>query len=418
MRPTTSTETDTVTLSTLATPDRAVGTDFAPAFALILEDAHNLALPREKERALPVDTVRALQGAGFGSRRLSPDGGIGIGLPEFFDELIDLAAADSNVGHLYRGHIAFVETLLIEPEGQRAAQWRERILRGDFVGNAQSEKQETAEITTTITWGEAGPVLNGRKFYTTGSIYADWIHLSALDGEDRVSVTVSTAHPGVTVLDDWDGFGQKLTGSGTAIFVDVPLDPADISRAEPEGRHSRYLAALFQLCLLATVAGIAQAALDDTVAYVRPRRRIFGFAGETLARENALVQAIVGKVSSAAFAARAIVRSSAAELDAALRDHRRGLGSDDAFLQAQLGVYKAQQVILPLVLEATTELFEVGGASAVSTGASLDRHWRNVRTVASHNPAVQRARQLGDYHLNERAPSWQGVEKPEPGTAP
>jgi hypothetical protein len=42
------------------------------------------------------------------------------------------------------------------------------------------------------------------------------------------------------------------------------------------------------------------------------------------------------------------------------------------------------------VLAETTELFEVGGASAVGTGHALDRHWRNVRTIASHNPAIQR----------------------------
>ncbi|GHD44039.1 hypothetical protein D9V29_03680 [Mycetocola manganoxydans] len=398
---------------TLTTPRPCLhGHAFTSTFRTLVDDIRRGALDRERTRRLPFAEVRALQEIGFGRRRLADDGSPATRLADVFDELIDLAAADSNVAHLYRGHLAFVETLLLNPDSADSIRWRDRILSGDFVGNAQSEKQETAEITTRITRLDGVPLLTGRKFYTTGSIYADWIYLSALDGDERVGVTVRTAHNGVSVVDDWDGFGQKLTGSGTAVFTDVPIDPADITRAEPDSRQSRYLAAVFQLCLLATAAGIAQAALDDTVDFVRPRRRIFGFAGEALPRENELVQAVVGKVASAAWSARAIVRSSADELDRALRDSISGRGTDEAFLMAELNVFKAQQVVLPLVLDATTELFEVGGASAVGTGAALDRHWRNARTVASHNPAVQRARQIGDYHLNDRPPSWQGAGAP------
>jgi alkylation response protein AidB-like acyl-CoA dehydrogenase len=147
------------------------------------------------------------------------------------------------------------------------------------------------------------------------------------------------------------------------------------------------------------------------VEFVRPRRRIFGFAGETLPRDNELVQAVIGRLASTAHAARAIVSASAAELDHVLARHLAGLATDADFVQAELNVFKAQQTILPLVLDATTELFEVGGASATSTSISLDRHWRNARTIASHNPAIHRRRALGDYYLNGVAPSW---GKPSP----
>jgi hypothetical protein len=58
------------------------------------------------------------------------------------------------------------------------------------------------------------------------------------------------------------------------------------------------------------------------------------------------------------------------------------------------------------VLDETTQLFEVGGASAVGKQHALDRHWRNVRTIASHNPAIHRKRAIGDYALNGRPPQW------------
>ncbi|WP_203136243.1 hypothetical protein [Microbacterium sp. JZ31] len=61
------------------------------------------------------------------------------------------------------------------------------------------------------------------------------------------------------------------------------------------------------------------------------------------------------------------------------------------------------------MLDAITELFEVGGASAVSRSIALDRHWRNARTVHSHNPAAQRRRAVGDFELNGARPEWRGA---------
>jgi len=69
-------------------------------------------------------------------------------------------------------------------------------------------------------------LLNGRKYDTTGSLFADWIHLPAADDEGEVvNALVSTRARGVTILNDRDGFGQSLTASGTVIF--------DASRAKP-----------------------------------------------------------------------------------------------------------------------------------------------------------------------------------------
>jgi len=52
-------------------------------------------------------------------------------------------------------------------------------------------------------------------------------------------------------------------------------------------------------------------------------------------------------------------------------------------------------------LEAATKLFDVGGASATRRGAQLDRHWRNLRTIASHNPSSYKAKDIGHYLVND-----------------
>jgi alkylation response protein AidB-like acyl-CoA dehydrogenase len=393
-------------------PARAAGPFDAQRFErelpLILERAREQGPAREQERALLHDRVGELQEIGFGALRIPvSEGGAGYSLRQLFDTLITVAAADSNLAHLYRGHVAFVEQLLIETDEQRRQRWLPRILRGDLVGNAQSERQEIAEIKTELTVDDGTVLLDGVKYYTTGSIYADWIYLAAMENGERVGATVWTGHAGVRSVDDWDGFGQQLTGSGTTVFERVPVEEGEIEHFDGhEDFRARYIASVFQLCLLAVVAGTGAAALAETCEYVRPRKRIFGFAGETLPRENELVQAVVGDLASYAHAARSLVLTSAEELDQLLAARREGTLTDEAAVAAELNVFKAQQVVLSLVLTETTELFEVGGASAVGKGRALDRHWRNVRTIASHNPAIQRKRAIGDHALNGRAPRW------------
>lgn len=360
------------------------------------------AIAREQERRLLHDELRALRSLGFGAARIPPaEGGLGWSLTDVFTHQIALARADASLGHVWRGHIAFVERLRLRGDG--AERWYPRIRRGDFVGNAQSERNDTARLTTELARDADGTVtVTGTKYYTTGSIYADWIHLAALDGDDRVAITVATDQEGVTSVDDWDGFGQQLTGSGTTHFAGARVEPHDIDRDDAHPALWPLLGSVYQLSLIATIAGIAERARDDVLDFVRPRQRTFGYAGASLPREDPLVQLVVGEISGAAAAARRLVLSVARDLDAAIDD-----GYDAERLRdVQLEIYRLQDVIPSVVLAATTRLFEVGGASAVSRSAGLDRHWRNVRTIASHNPVAQRTAAIGQFELSGTLPEW------------
>jgi alkylation response protein AidB-like acyl-CoA dehydrogenase len=363
------------------------------------------AAQRERDRELPTELVRELAAAGFGNAHVpAAVGGEGASLETVFDRLVRLARADANVAHVFRGHLAFVEKQYFERDAAVRDGWWKRVLSGDLVGNAVSEASATSDLSTVLRDTPDGLRLDGRKFYTTGSIYADWIDTSAAHGDVSVQVFVPTRAPGVEIVDDWKGFGQRLTGSGTTTFTDVAVEADHVRTIDPDDDVQTYMLGFFQNVLLAVVVGIGYAALDDAVEYVRGRRRIFGYAGEALPRENHLVQAEVGALSAAASASRAIVLGAARTLDAALTAHLSGAaGSSDALREAQLEVYRAQQVVLPLVVDATGRMFEVGGASAVDVDLGLDRHWRNARTIATHNPAVHRRRAVGDFELNGTA---------------
>ena len=369
---------------------------------------------RERDRVLLHDPVRRLLDAGFGALRVPVEhGGLGGSLEDLFERLIHLAAIDPNLAHVFRGHIGFVDGLVIDGNRAWADAWLARSASGILVGNAQSERSDTADVAAVVEPTADGLRLSGTKYYTTGSIYSDWILLTARLGDDRVNVVADASHPGVSSVDDWDGFGQPLTGSGTTVFTSVPIETSDvISWSDEDDGAGEYVAAVFQLTLLAVQAGIAAAALRDTVAFVRPRRRIFGFAGEALPRHDALVQQVVGHVSSAADAASRLVLSAARELDTLRTREDRST----AYREAALGVFRVQQILPGIVLDATTELFEVGGASAVGLGYGLDRHWRNARTLASHNPARQRERGIGEFELNGTFATW-GREHTPTGAA-
>ena len=373
----------------------------APAWDALLVEAAQQVRQREADHVLPRALLAQLLQLGFGRVRVpAAHGGFGWSLRETFQHLTDLAAADSHLAHLFRGHFVLLEEVALFAEPAERDLWFARAVAGDFIGNAQSEKSETLDIATTLTREGDRLVLNGTKYYTTGSIYADWIDLLATtEGGDLVLVTVATDQPGVVCEDDWDGFGQQLTGTGTTRFTGALVDPAHVRGTDRSTVEGQLRQGLFQLVLLAVIAGIGQAAVRESVTYVQGRRRLFGRLGATEVREDPLVQDTIGSAASGAFAARTLVLAVAERWDQIIDQHQEGLATEADFREAKRDVYRIQSEIVGRVLALTTDLFEVGGASQVSTRHGFDRFWRHARTVASHNPMTQRRRLIGAYEL-------------------
>lgn len=374
---------------------------FNEVFARIAQGATE----REQQRILPFEQVQWLKDAGFTTLRVpASHGGSPISHEHLFRLLIELAAADSNVAHLLRSHFSFVETIALQPQ-EFQDRWFPRVLAGEIFGNAATERGGNAlgSTNTKLVKTDAGWVLRGEKYYTTGSIFADWVVVMATtDGvEGRQYAVVERHAKGVKILDDWDGFGQPLTGTGTAIFTDVAVDEQNIIQRKVA---STLEPAFFQLCLLSVLVGIGKAARNEAARIVATRTRTFNTGSGALFKDDPQIQELVGRLASNVFAAESIVVSAARDLDAAL-DESLGLNAEEAFLRAELAVQQAHVAAPKLVLDATSELFDVTGASAVSTSKSLDRFWRNARTVATHNPVAFKARSVGDYFINGTIPT-------------
>ena len=358
---------------------------FRPIFASIAEGAAD----RDRHRELPHEQIRLLRDSGFTALRVPVDlGGSGASLHDTFALLTDLAAADSNLTQALRVHFFSVEGFLTAGDTDALR----RVADGVIYGNAISEKGVGAvdRYQTRLTPSGEGYRLNGTKFYSTGTLYADVISVAAdLDGR-RVTALVDAHAEGVHQFDDWDGFGQRLTGSGTTVFEDAPV----ISVTEGGYGDSGHIidTAYLQLFHLAALAGIARRSADDIRDRVATRDRTFSHAPADLPREDPLVQAVLGRVYAAASAARVSVLAVADAVAAAFED----ASLIDA---AELAAAEAQIVLVPLVLSAVSEAFETGGASVVAEKLNFDRHWRNARTLAVHNPVVYKQQAVGRYHL-------------------
>ncbi|HEX7866865.1 MAG TPA: acyl-CoA dehydrogenase family protein [Variovorax sp.] len=384
----------------------ALAEKFRPIFQRIADTA----LDRERNRQLPFEPITWLKEAGFGAVRVPVEhGGGGASIPQLFQLLIELAQADSNVPQALRGHFAFVEDRLNAPPGEARDVWFQRFVKGELVGNAWSEVGAIAigDVITKISQKDGQWVANGRKFYSTGSIFADWIDLYARRADNNADViaAVSTHQDGVVQHDDWDGFGQRTTGSGTSVYENARIDAENIF---PFETRFKYQTAFYQLFHLATLAGIGRAIERDVAREVRNRQRIYSSGNAQHVSQDAQILQVVGQVSALVYAAQATALRATLPAQRAYeaRLHDDEAAEKQANIDAEIESAQGQIVVSELVLRAGSDLFNALGASAASTSKALDRHWRNARTVSSHNPIVYKARIVGDWSVNGTEPPY------------
>jgi len=418
--------------TTSTAPDPTAVGPGTPGLRALLAEIAEGSRSREREARAPHDLIDRVRATRFGALRIPrEEGGAGATNREFFATLIALGAADANVAHILRAHFWFVEQRLVTRGDDVRARWLAEVAGGAIFGNATSEIGGTRAVgefvfETTLTPDGHGYRVNGTKYYSTGSLYADKL---AVYGEVRPEGRLAAAilpvdRAGVRLEDDWDGIGQRLTGTGTTLLQDaraaadeVLLLPSkdDEPRPSTEG-------AFLQLYLTAVIAGVLRAVRDDAAALIRGRGRTYSHAAADTPAADPQLQQIVGTIASHAFAAEAAVLAAADALDAADASRPRTAVAEDAAhdgspadgvpgltdrtpdaalaAEASLLAAQAKVVVDEVAPRLATILFDVGGASATKASHDLDRHWRSVRTLASHNPTVYKARAIGDLVVN------------------
>lgn len=364
------------------------------------------AVERDRDRRMPFDELCQLAGTGLlGMRIPASFGGAGVSSRTVAEVFRIISRADPAIGQIPQNHIQFVDTFVRFGSPEQRALFFPEVLRGARFGNALSERGgRTARDWSTrlVRTADGGHRLNGVKYYSTGALTAQWIPVFAIDEDDEVVMAyVPRDAPGVVVDQDWNAFGQRGTFSGTTRLNDVEVDELWLVRHAFALEAPSTYGAFGQLMHAAVDVGIARAALDDGIVFLRERARPWRGADVERAADDPHIVRLVGELDVQVRAAEALLERSAVALDVA----DENAGDVEAVTAGRLEVAAAKAFAGDVALRVATEIFDVSGSSAADSGHGLDRHWRNARTHTLHDPARIKHLHLGRNLIDGIAPS-------------
>jgi len=367
------------------------------------------AADRDAHRVLPEAELDRLSVAGLLAITVpAAYGGADVPVATLVEVVRLLSAADPNVGQVPQSHFAYVNHLRLRGSPGQQERLFAEVLGGKRFGNAQSESgtKHVREIRTTLSnVGDRRWRLDGRKFYATGALLADWIPVLAhLEADGPLHVAWVERHaPGVEVIDDWNGLGQRTTASGSVVLDGVVVEEDLITPYAATFDGPQTYGAFAQVVHAAIDAGIARAAVTDAAAFVRSRSRPYPDAGVDRAADDPLVVHAFGELELRTRAAEALLAEAARAVDAA-NAHL----SEESVGAASLATAAARAASAHAALEAGTRLFEVAGTRAAAADLGLDRHWRNARTHTLHDPAAWKVQHLGRWAVDRTPPPNHG----------
>ena len=374
----------------------------------VLPDLAAGANERDRDRRLPHAELDLLSDLGaFALTVPEADGGLGGGATDAVELTRLLATADPSIAQVPQSHFVYLRLVEIAGSSELRRRIFRDVLEGARVANAQSERggKDINDIRTTVRPSTDGPVVDGRKFYATGSLFASWLAVLARDAEGLDHIAFLPADTtGVTIEDDWAGFGQRTTGSGTVLLERVLVDP-DLVAPRAEALTGPYAYGPYAQALHAAIdTGIARGALADAAEFVRTKSRPWIESGVEKAADDPLLIQRFGELELAVRAA-----ESSLTLGAEAVDRAYAARDADLHAEASLAVATAKVLADRAALEVTNALFEVSGAGSTAESLGLHRHWRNARTHTTHDPVRYKLQHLGRWALNHQAPPRHGV---------
>jgi len=369
------------------------------------------AAERDATRTLPHEQMRLLKKTGLLSSRVDGVfGGADASFLEVADIMLYLAAGDPNVAQSVQPHFFFIEQLRLDGTRAQCERFSREVVHGAIIANAFAERgnKVVGEIKTTLVRDGAAYRLNGTKFFSTGSIFADYLYAPAVLEDGVQAITIFPRdREGVSVIDDWDGMGQRTTASGTTLLQNVLIESGEFIPLPRLKERRTYIGAAAQLLHAAIDVGIAKAALADAIAY-SPEARPVPESKVQKAAEDPYVLHSVGEMTVILHAAEAMLRRGAEFLDRAagaqLSGTHDGPALDRLLAESSIAVAEAKASANGACLQICEMMYRVGGASMTLRSHNYDRHWRNARTHTTHDPVAYKYRAIGDFQLNGRFP--------------
>ena len=355
---------------------------------------------RDQQRLLPFAEVNAFSEKGLG----------GIRIPKSFDGAFVsnktlahvfriINKADSSLGQIPQNQIALLNMIDIMGTNEQKHFIFNEILKGKRLANGGPERhtKDTKTLNTTLIEENGRLFVDGEKFYSTGSSFAHWLAIKAVHPEGYVVLTIIDRQAdGVEVIDNWNGFGQRTTSSGTVKLTHVEVNPLLVFDERKLENQTNYRGAFSQLIQVAIDVGIAEAALEDTLSAVKKARPIADAQVEKASFEHYTLQE-VGKSVVLLDAAILLLDEATEYLDEL--DALDTLTTEQA-AKASILVAEAKVYANDAALHISEKLFELGGSRSSLSTHNLDQHWRNARVHTLHDPVRWKLYAIGNFYLN------------------
>ncbi|MBC3300130.1 SfnB family sulfur acquisition oxidoreductase [Pseudomonas sp. SWRI18] len=374
----------------------------------LAEDFRRDSAQRDRERRLPLPELDAFSRSGlWGISVPKAYGGAGVSNVTLAKVIALIAQADASLGQIPQNHFYALEMLRVNGNPAQQERLYAEVLAGQRFGNALAElgTKTAHDRVTSLTRDGDGLRINGRKFYSTGALYAQRIPTSVVDeyGVQQLAF-VPRDSQGLKVIDDWSGFGQRTTGSGSVVFDNVWVAAQDVIPFQSAFERPTTVGPLAQILHAAIDTGIARAAFEDALHFVRTRTRPWIDAGSDKATEDPLSLKSFGHLSIRLHAAEALLERAGVFLDRAQAD-----SNAETVAAASIAVAEVRALSTEISLAASSTLFELAGSQATLAEHGLDRHWRNARVHTLHDPVRWKYHAVGNYYLNEANPPLRGT---------
>ncbi|WP_312933869.1 SfnB family sulfur acquisition oxidoreductase [Pseudomonas sp.] len=374
----------------------------------IAQQLHTGSAERDRERRLPHAELAQFSRSGLWAISVPKAfGGAGVSNVTLAQVIARIAQADASLGQIPQNHFYALEVLRIN--GTQAQQQRlyAEVLAGRRFGNALAElgTKTAHDRTTRLTRDGAGYRIDGRKFYATGALYAQRIPTSVIDEQGQQQLAFVPADSlGLQVIDDWSGFGQRTTGSGSVQFEHVYIDADDVVPFQSAFERPTPVGPLAQILHAAIDTGIARAAFEDARQFIRTRSRPWIDSQVDKASDDPLTLKSIGHLAIRLHAAEALLERAGEALDRA-----QVQSTAETVAAASIAVAEARALSTEISLAAGTTLFELAGSQATLAEHNLDRHWRNARVHTLHDPVRWKYHAIGNYYLNDELPPRRGT---------
>ena len=357
------------------------------------------AAQRDRERIWPVAELDAFSQSGLWAINVPREfGGLDASWVTINRVISIISQADPSLGQVPQNHLGVVSAIRTVSDRPQQELLFDAVLKGTRFGNAFSEfgSKRAADFQTTFTDAGDHVVVNGRKFYASGALLAHLVPIVALDDQGRAWYAIADrGAQGLSVIDDWSSFGQRTTLSGTVTLENVKVPKTHLVPGWKGYATPTADGATFQIIQAAVDLGIARAAIQDTLDFVRNRSRAWVDSGLERASDDPYTIQAVGDLVLRANAAEAILDRAGLAVDAAV-----AAPSADSVAKAQIATAEAKVLTTEIAILATNKLFELAGTRSTLAEHNLDRHWRNARTHTLHDPVRWKYAILGNYYLN------------------